>query len=72
MDRLVLIKEKQIPQVKEFSTFLCVGRCRSLVSLPLIWTQYPVPSAPEVPQGMPWPGVAAVSDGLMEDILFPS
>ena len=38
MDRLVLIKEKQIPQDKEFSTFLFMGRCRSLVSLPLIWT----------------------------------
>ena len=25
MDRLVLIKEKQIPQVKGFSTFLCYG-----------------------------------------------
>ena len=25
MDRLVLIKEKQIPQVKGLSTFLCYG-----------------------------------------------
>ena len=31
-----------------------------------------MPSAPEGPQGTPWPGVASVSDGLMEDILFPS
>ena len=28
--RLLLIKENQLSQVKEFSTFLCVGRCKSL------------------------------------------
>ena len=31
--RLSLIKENQIPQVKEFSAFLCMGRCKSLGSL---------------------------------------
>ena len=31
--RLLLIKENQISQVKEFSTFLCIGRCKSLSSL---------------------------------------
>ena len=31
--RLLLIKENQISQVKEFSTFLYMGRCRSLGSL---------------------------------------
>ena len=31
--RLLLIKENQMSQVKEFSTFLCMGRCKSLGSL---------------------------------------
>jgi len=31
--RLLVIKENQISQVKEFSTFLCMGRCKTLVSL---------------------------------------
>ena len=31
--RLWLIKENQISQVKEFSAFLCMGRCKSLGSL---------------------------------------
>ena len=31
--RLLLFKENQISQVKEFSTFLCMGRCKSLSSL---------------------------------------
>ena len=30
--RLLLIKENQISQVKEFSVFLCMGRCKSLGS----------------------------------------
>ena len=30
---VLLIKENQITQVKEFSTFLCMGRCKSLGSL---------------------------------------
>ena len=28
--RLLLIKENQISEVKEFSAFLCMGRCKSL------------------------------------------
>ena len=31
--RLLLIKENPISQVKEFSAFLCMGRCKSLGSL---------------------------------------
>ena len=31
--RLSLIKENQISQVKEFSAFLCMGRCKSLASM---------------------------------------
>ena len=31
--RLLLIKENQMSQVKEFSIFLCMGRCKSLGSL---------------------------------------
>ena len=31
--RLLLIKENQISQGKEFSAFLCMGRCKSLGSL---------------------------------------
>ena len=31
--RLLLIKGNQISQVKEFSAFLCMGRCKSLGSL---------------------------------------
>ena len=31
--RLLFIKENQISQVKEFSAFLCMGRCKSLGSL---------------------------------------
>ena len=26
--RLLLIKESQIPETKEFSTLLCMGRCK--------------------------------------------
>ena len=33
--RLLLIKENQKSQVKKFSTFLCIGRCKSLGSLKL-------------------------------------
>ena len=29
----IMLKENQISQVKEFSTFLCMGRCRNLGSL---------------------------------------
>ena len=31
--RLLLMKENQISQVKEFSAILCMGRCKSLGSL---------------------------------------
>ena len=31
--RILWIKENQTPQVKEFSAFLCMGRCQSLGSL---------------------------------------
>ena len=31
--RLLLIRENHITQVKEFSAFLCMGRCKSLGSL---------------------------------------
>jgi len=31
--RLLLIKENQTSPIKEFSTFLCRGRCKSLGSL---------------------------------------
>ena len=30
--RLLLLKENQISQVKEFSAFLCMGKCKSLGS----------------------------------------
>ena len=30
INRLLLMKENQISQVKEFSTFVCRGRCKSL------------------------------------------
>ena len=40
--RLLLLKENQISQVKEFSAFLCMGKCKSLGSqkfiIPLICT----------------------------------
>lgn len=35
MKRLLLIKENQITQVKEYSTFPCIRRCKSLGSLKL-------------------------------------
>ena len=38
--RLLLIKENQISQVKEFSTFLCLGRCKHLGLLKLLKLQY--------------------------------
>ena len=31
--RLLIMKENQISQVKEFDAFLCMGRCKSLGSL---------------------------------------
>ena len=33
IQKLLLMKENQISQVKEFSTFLCMGRCKGLGSL---------------------------------------
>ena len=33
IERLLLFKENQISHVKEFSVFLCMGRCKSLGSL---------------------------------------
>ena len=29
----IIVKENEISQVKEFSSFLCMGRCKSLGSL---------------------------------------
>ena len=31
--RLLLMKENQVSDIKEFRTFLCMGRCKSLDSL---------------------------------------
>ena len=50
------MKENQISQVKEFSAFLGMGRCKSLGSLKsflwyAIWGKYPVFSHPDFPQG---------------------
>ena len=45
--RLLLVKEKAESQVNEFSTFLCMGRCRmlieiiSLICTLAIWGPYP-------------------------------
>ena len=39
--RLLLIKESQISQVKEFSNFLCMRRCRSLGSLKSLLSHAP-------------------------------
>ena len=39
--RLLLIKENPISQVKEFSAFLCMGRCKSLGSLKSFLWQAP-------------------------------
>ena len=33
--RLILMKGNHISQVKEFSTFLCMGRCKNMDSLKL-------------------------------------
>ena len=64
--RLLLIKENEICQVKEFDAFLCIGRYKSLDTeiIPLkctsaIWGQGPVFSYLEFPWGLPW-GVAAI------------
>ena len=63
----LLIKENQISQVKEFSAFLCMGRCRSVGSLKS-FLPYALQlsranilcfSHPELPWGSPW-GVAVV------------
>ena len=57
--RWLLIKENQISQVKEFSSFLCMGWCKSLTEIiPLMYTsavrdQYPVFSHPECPWDSP-------------------
>ena len=65
--RLLLIKENQTSQVKEFSAFLYMGRCKSLGSLKLfLWYASQLSGAsilcfshPELPWGSP-KGVAAV------------
>ena len=51
--------ENLILQVKEFSSFLCMGRCKSLGLFPLIcnsanWGHYQVLFHPESPQGALW------------------
>ena len=55
--RLLLIKENQVAQVKKFSTFLCMGRCKCLGSLKsfiwlisALWGQY-LALTSRVPQG---------------------
>ena len=59
MKRLLLIKENQILQVKEFSAFLCMRRCKSLGSLKSFLWHASQPSGasilthPEFPQGSP-------------------
>ena len=53
---VLLIKENQTSQVKEFSAFLCMGRCRSLGSLKsLLWfaSQLSGAFSPWVPRGSP-------------------
>ena len=77
--RLLLIKENQKSQVKKFSTFLCIGRCKSLGSLKsFLWyapqlSQHPVFSHPKFPQGSPY-RVAAVCWLIDErySVSFPS
>ena len=57
--RLLLLKESQISQVKKFSAFLCMGRCKSLGCLQsflsyasqLSWARIPYFSHPELPWG---------------------
>ena len=67
--RLLLIKGRQICQVKEFSSFLCMGRCKSPGSLksffphasPLSGAGVPCFSQPGLPWGSPnYSGVVAV------------
>ena len=43
-----------------------------LICTSAVWGQYPVFSHPETPQGAPFWGGAAMADGLMAGILFPS
>ena len=61
--RLLLIKENQLSQFKEFSAFLCMERCKSMGSLKsFLWyapqlsfrSEYPVLFHPESPQGAWW------------------
>ena len=39
--RLILMKGNHISQVKEFSTFLCMGRCKNMDSLKLFLSYAP-------------------------------
>ena len=51
--RLLLIKENQISQIKEFSAFLYMGRHKSLYASQLSWGQYPVYFTSWVPLDSP-------------------
>ena len=72
------VRENQIPQVNEFSTFLCMGRCKSLGSLKSFLSCAPQLSGASVlrfhtwvPQCSPW-GVAAVWSVPDNGYSFPS
>ena len=74
--RLLLIKENQTSQVKEFSAFLCMGRCQSLGSLKSsLWFAPQLPGAaflhPGSLQGTEF-GAASVAESLAVCSLFVS
>ena len=43
--RLLLIKENQISQIKEFSAFLCMGTCKEILHCTVEWIPIKVPGA---------------------------
>ena len=72
---LLLIMENQISQLKEFYTFLCMGRCKSLGSLKSFLsyasllseaTILTFLSPAQAPQGSPW----EVAGGCYEQQIF--
>ena len=67
--RLLLIKGRQISQVKEFSSFLCMGRCKSPGSLTSFFPHASPLSGAGVPcfspPGLPWGAPLGCGCGLL-------
>ena len=63
---LLIIKENQISQVKEFSTFLCTGRCKTLGSLKSFLSYASQPSGASI---LFFPSMFTTGSGCSQKVL---